>query len=151
MKIIGIIVALLCFSSQALAEKTFGNGADPKQKIAISELMQHANKYEGKVVTVDGMVTDVCSKRGCWMTVQSDEKFKNIRIKVKDGEMVFPMSARGKTATIKGTFNAKKLSMDETIKFYEHKAEEKKEKFDPSSVKEAMTLYQVNATGVVIH
>lgn len=145
------VVMIGMISGNGLAQKTFGESVDVKKKVAISELMKHSEKYEGKEVTVDGMVTDVCSKRGCWMTLQSDEKFKNLRIKVEDGVMVFPMSARGKVATVKGIFKSKKLSLEDTKKFYAHKAEEKKMKFDPNSVKEAMTLYQVQATGAVIN
>lgn len=145
------LITFIGFANSSLAEQKFGTGADSKSVMKISELTKNADKFEGKEVTVDGLVTEVCAKRGCWMTVQSDEKFKDIRIKVKDGEMVFPLSARGKTATVKGIFTSKKLTLEQTIEFKKHIAEENKLAFDQSKIKDPMTVYQVNATGVVIN
>ena len=47
---------------------------------------------------IEGLVVEVCKARGCWMQLASDKEFQTMKIKVKDGVMVFPMSAKGKTA-----------------------------------------------------
>ena len=149
--VLSFAIILTLFPSVASSQKIYGEGADPKSKTPISEIMKDPTKYKGKTVTVGGMVVDVCKKRGCWMTLKSDAEYKTLRIKVKDGVMVFPMSARGKTATVKGVFSSRSLSKDQTIEYLRHKAKEQKREFNPAEVKKGITVYQVNAKGAIIH
>ena len=60
------------------------------------------NRVVGKKVLVEGTVVGVCAKRGCWINLSGDKEFEQIRIKVNDGEIVFPMEVKGKTATVEG-------------------------------------------------
>ncbi len=145
-----LLIALLLFSPTLLAKQVFGTGADPKKVIPISKLMASPEKYLKKEVTVEGVIDDVCAKRGCWMKLMSDKKFQSLRIKVRDGVMVFPMTAKGKKAIAKGQFISFKLNKHQTIQYKKHIAEEQGKKFDPKTVKGPMTLYQLNATGAVI-
>jgi hypothetical protein len=56
-----------------------------------------------KVVTISGTIDSVCSKQGCWMKFIANAGAKPFRIKVRDGDRVFPVSAKGKTAYATGT------------------------------------------------
>ncbi len=84
------------------------------------------------------------------MDIASDKAFEKIQIKVLDGEIVFPMSARGKDALIEGIVEALKYSKDEAIEWLEHKAEEKGETFDPKSVTGPLTIYRIQGLGAKI-
>jgi hypothetical protein len=109
------------------------------------------NSYIGKRVLVKGMVVDVCSTRGCWMNIASDEAFEVIQIKVLDGEIVFPISARGKTALVEGVVEKLTLSYEEVLEHEKHKADEKGEKFDPSTIKkEDKVIFRIRALGAEI-
>ena len=52
------------------------------------------------------MVTAVCEHMGCWMTLApagaAGEHPATLRLKVEDGVIVFPVSARGRTAVAQG-------------------------------------------------
>ena len=104
----------------------------------------------GQKVLVQGMVVDVCAKRGCWMYLASDKPFEKIQIKVLDGVIVFPMSARGKNALVEGEVEALKYSKEDAITWLQHTAEEKGESFDPTSVTSGMTVYRIKALGAEI-
>lgn len=84
------------------------------------------------------------------MKLASDKKFQTLRIKVKDGDMVFPFNAKGETAYATGKLVPIELSKEKAIAYLSHLAEEAKEEFDPSTVKGAMTIYQLSPTGVTI-
>jgi len=84
------------------------------------------------------------------MDIASDEEFQKIKIKVKDGEIVFPMEAKGKTALVEGEVYEIKLTKEQAIEHGEHEAEEKGIKFDPSSIDGPVTLYQIKGIGAVI-
>lgn len=145
-----IFVLMTAFATSVWAEKKFGNGASFAEAIPMSLIMKNPETYVGKEVTVSGVIVDVCAKRGCWMQLTSDYKNEKVRIKVNDGEIVFPLEARGKKAAAKGQFKKINLTLEQTRNHLQHIAEENKKTFDPSSVKEAMVIYQVQATGAVI-
>lgn len=144
-----ILILFLSINCYAKAQ-IFGTSANKKQVIPISKLLEDHKKYLGKEVTVKGMVVDVCAKRGCWLKLASDKKFQTLRIKVRDGEMVFPMSLRGKTAFVKGNLQAINLTQEQSIRYFKHIAHEQSQKFDPSKVKGPTTIYQINAKGALI-
>ncbi|WP_374074191.1 DUF4920 domain-containing protein [Bdellovibrio bacteriovorus] len=145
-----IFVLVTVFAMGAFAGKKFGAGAKFSDAIPMSKIMKTPESYVGKEVTVSGVIVDVCAKRGCWMQLTTDYQSEKVRIKVNDGEMVFPLESRGKKAAAKGEFKKMTLSLEQTKSFLQHQAEENKKKFDPASVKEPMVVYQVQATGAVI-
>jgi hypothetical protein len=66
-----------------------------------AEILAGIDRYDGKTVRVAGTVADVCQKRGCWLDVAGDGG-DTIRLKVKDGEVVFPASIKGKKVIAEG-------------------------------------------------
>lgn len=145
-----IFAAFTICALNAFAEAKFGGGAKFTEAIPMSTIMKNPESYVGKEVTVSGTIVDVCAKRGCWMQLSTDVKNEKVKIKVNDGEMVFPLESRGKKAAAKGQFKKMNLTLEQTKSYLEHVAEENKKKFDPASVKEAIVVYQVQATGAVI-
>ena len=97
-----LLLSFISSSSFADEEKKYGSEITIKQKTKISIILADAESFVGKKVLVEGTVVGVCAKRGCWINLSSDKEFEQIRIKVKDGEIVFPMEAKGKTALVEG-------------------------------------------------
>lgn len=128
----------------------YGEGVKAVESIKVSELYDKVDEYVGKRVRVEGLVTDVCAKRGCWFNLASDKEFQTLRFKVVDGVMVFPMSMRGKYAVAEGTVRKFDLDLERTRKFMAHKAEERGEEFDPVSVTEPMSFIQLDGLGAVV-
>ena len=148
---IAVLTAALVSLPALAAGTTYGKGVSEAQVVKVSELVASPDKYVGKTVKVEGLVTDVCAKRGCWMKVAGDKEFQTVRIKVDDGVIVFPMSAKGKTAVAEGVFTKHEMTKEKALEQAKHEAEEKGTKFDPASVTGPVTIYQVKATGAVIN
>ncbi|KZN56272.1 DUF4920 domain-containing protein [Pseudoalteromonas luteoviolacea] len=108
-----MMIGTLVFSQAALA-KTYNGGADMSKITPISTLLSNAQRYTTEPATIKGTVTRVCQKRGCWMQLASDKKFQTLRVKVRDGDMVFPMTAQGKTAFATGTLKVHPLTLEQT-------------------------------------
>ena len=151
-KIIGVILFAMIFHSVAFAAntETFGKKITLTEITKISKILSSPENYVDKKVLVQGMVVEVCAKRGCWMDIASDKEFEKIQIKVLDGEIVFPLSARGKEALVEGIVEALEYSKDEAIEWMEHKAEERGETFGPNSVTGPMTVYRIKGLGAEI-
>ena len=142
-----VLLNTLVFASNV---ETYGGEFTLSDVTEISEILATPEEFVGKKVLVQGMVVDVCAKRGCWMYLASDKPFEKIQIKVLDGVIVFPMSARGKNALVEGEVEALKYSKEDAIAWLQHTAEEKGESFDPASVTSGMTVYRIKALGAEI-
>jgi hypothetical protein len=128
----------------------YGNEITLKEKTSISDILSNPEDYLDKTVLVEGEVLDVCPKMGCWMEIKSDVEGEKIKVKVKDGEIVFPEEAKGKDALVEGKVYKIDLTVEEAVEYYEHQAEERGQEFDPSTVTEAVTIYQIKGIGAEI-
>ena len=133
-----------------LEGKQYGAGVSATESVSISDLHKRVDALVGKRVRVEGTVTDVCPMRGCWFNMASDEPGKTLRFKVRDGVMVFPMSAKGQYAVAEGVVRKIPLNLEQTKRVLAHEAEEKGEPFDPSTVTEAITLVRLDGVGAVL-
>ena len=132
------------------AATKYGKGVSEAVPVKLSELMAKPDAYVGKVVKVEGLITEVCAKRGCWIDVAGDVEFQTIRIKVEDGVIVFPMTDKGKRVVAEGTFKKTELTKEQATAKAKHECEEKGTKFDPASVTGPATVYQIQGIGAVV-
>ena len=147
-----VLFAVLClvFSSSSLFAQTFGDGLTLDKTTPVSAILETPDSYVGEKVQVKGLVVDVCAKRGCWIYIAGDKPFQKLRFKVTDGVMVFPMTARGKTATVEGILQKFVLTREEVIARKQHHAEETGEPFDPATVTSGETFYQLRGLGAEV-
>jgi proteasome lid subunit RPN8/RPN11 len=153
-------LAIICSAGLVAAATTYGQGVNQKDTVAIADLLASPADYVDKTVSVEGTITGVCKKRGCWMQI-SDAEGNGIRIKVEDGVMVFPYTSMGRHATAEGVFTAIPVKTDhdhgEHQQPAEHKgdcesAETKTESGHEGCAGEAHGefVYQIQGTGAII-
>ena len=106
MLIPAMVLGMVSLGGAAVAGEgtTYGKGVTLDKATPVVELLAQPDQYVGKKVRVEGVVSAVCAKRGCWMTVTDPESGKGVRIKVEDGVIVFPMEAMGHKTTAEGFF-----------------------------------------------
>lgn len=140
-----LLAAVACLA----AETKLGKPLTLTSPSTIKEVLDSPAQFTGKTVQVKGKVTEVCQMMGCWTNL-ADADGKMIRIKVKDGEIVFPKDSIGKTAIAEGLFKKIELTKEQAIAQAKHEAEEQGRKFNPASVKSGTTIYQIQGTGAVL-
>lgn len=136
--------ALLTLSLPAVAQETkFGTGVTLKDATPIASIVAKPQDFVGKTIRIDGVVADVCTDMGCWMAVaaEGDKSGATVRLKVEDGVIVFPVSAKGKKVSAQGVFE-KVSAAGEDAK----EAAGEHAKKDPK----ASPDYQIKATGAII-
>lgn len=148
--VLGITMFLLIGGLYAEKGKKYGAGVTLKETTKISSLLEHPGDFVGKKVKVAGTIVGVCAHKGCWIDIAGDKPFEKIRIKVNDGEIVFPLTAKGKTAVAEGVFEEIHVSKDQILAMKKRHAREQGEPFDSTSVKGGRTIYQIRGTGAVI-
>jgi hypothetical protein len=146
-----VVFALLGGLAVAADGTVYGKGVAGTEVVKISELLDHPDGYVGKTVRVEGLVTEVCPRRGCWINLASDREFETLRFKVEDGVIVFPMDAKGKRAVAEGVFTKIELTKEEALQHAKHMAEERGQPFDAAKAKDLPTvIYQIQGTGAVV-
>jgi predicted RNA-binding protein len=85
------------------------------------------------------------------MELKSDDGEGMIKVKVKDGDIVFPVDAIGDNAVVQGTVYKIELTQDEAVDYFEHVAEESGDDFDPSIITGPMIIYQIKGLGATIN
>jgi hypothetical protein len=128
----------------------YGEALTLTQVTPVSEILAAPDAWVGKRVLVRGMVVAVCEQRGCWMDIASDREFERIQIKVDDGVIVFPLSAKGKIALVEGVVERLDLTAEEARAEAERKAEEHGEAFDPESVAGPQTIFRIRGVGAIV-
>jgi hypothetical protein len=146
-----LLFAFFILSVNTNAEdQKFGTKFTVKENTKISKILADAETHLDKTVKVEGVIVDVCPMAGCWMDLKSDDKSGELRVKVNDGDMVFPVEAKGKLAIVEGKLFKKVLTKEQNVQWQKHLKEEKGETFDPNSVTSGATIYQLKPTAVVI-
>ncbi len=144
------LALFLCSAICLSAEMKLGKPLTLKQALPVGVVASAPEKYVGQTVQVKGKVVEVCQKMGCWMNLVDPGTGKMIRIKVKDGEIVFPKEAVGKMAVAEGKVVKLELTKEQLIAQLKHEAEENGKPFDPASVTSGKTIFQIAGAGAVV-
>lgn len=154
---------IFLFSNATFAEKgkKYGEGVTLKKATEISTILENPKEFVGKKVLVTGTVVGVCAHQGCWIDVAGKKEFEKIKIKVNDGEIVFPLTAKGKTIMAEGILEEIQMQPQKTTEqamHAEHK--EHKEHMEhkegescancAGENKVAKVTYRIKGTGAVI-
>ena len=145
---ITFILSLSINANLSAEELSFGEPVNMELIQPLEQIMAEPNNFVDKEVTIKGKIEKVCKKKGCWADFVADDK--RLRVKVADGEIVIPMHTIGKEAYATGTLHATDLSKEQTIAYLQHMADDAGEKFDPSTIHQGITLYQLESDSVKI-
>ena len=139
-----ICAAVLALGTMAVgAQEKLGAGVSLKEATPIKALLDKPADFVGKTIRIDGVATAVCEDMGCWLAVApvDDATGATVRLKVEDGVIVFPITAKGRPVSAEGVFEeigAKDAHGQEAAG--EHA------KHDAAASK----TYQIKATGALI-
>jgi hypothetical protein len=109
-QMVGRAVLAVCVAAGVAAgaagDQTFGAGVKTKDATSIRDLYATPEKFLGKTIRIDGLVTAVCEEMGCWVALAAEgQPEQTVRFKAEDGKgIVFPLSAKGKKASAEGVF-----------------------------------------------
>jgi len=137
------LLAVALVALVAPGETKLGTGVNLKETTAIKAIVDQPSAYVGKTLRVDGVATAVCTHMGCWMAVaaEGDEQGPTVRLKVDDGVIVFPVTAKGRKVSAEGVFEVVGSGAESKEAANEHARHDAK----------ASQTYQLKATGAIIH
>lgn len=113
---------------------SYGQTVSKTNQLSIHELISSSDQYLGKNVVVNGQIDDVCPMRGCWMNIFDEKTSTSLRVKVTDGDIVFPLSGKGNNVIAEGVFTKLNLTEDQARNWKVHLAEERGITLNPDSI-----------------
>lgn len=137
-------------AATAAAGKSYGAGVKLAEATAMADILKDPNAFQGKTVRVEGLISDVCPKRGCWMELAGDVPGQKLRFKVEDGDMVFPMEAKGQYAVAEGVVAVNELSLEASREYAEYQAKEYGKPYDPASITTPTRIVRLDGLGAVL-
>ena len=138
------------FDVAAFTGTTYGEPLTLTDLTPVSAILDDPQSWVGQRVLIQGTVVEVCENKGCWMDIASDREMEKIQVKVDDGVIVFPLTARGKAALVEGLVEVLELTHEQALEQAKHEAEEHGHEFDPSTVTGPQTIYRVRGIGAVV-
>jgi len=107
-----LAVVSFCVVARAASPdvQKFGKPLTLKETTKISDIYATPDKFKDKRVKVSGSILDVCTDEGCWIALAGDKPAQQLRFKVDDGVIVFPVAVKGKTAVAEGTISVTKAA-----------------------------------------
>jgi len=128
----------------------YGAGVTETDSVPLETLLDRPEEYVGKTVRVEGKITDVCAKMGCWIDIAGENPKRPVRFKVEDGVIEFPVECKGRSVVAQGVFTRIELTEAQALSWAQHEAEERGEEFDPETAKIATTIYRMEGTGAAV-
>jgi hypothetical protein len=149
-----ILLAVACTNNQKTEETVeanhmiYGDSTMTDEGVITGvELMGILESNDSAQVKVIGTISEVCSKKGCWMEVDLDEN-NQMLVRFLDYGFFMPLDAAGSTAIIEGIAKVDTLSVA-WLKHQLEDAEASQEEID--AITEPEISYSIEeATGVII-
>lgn len=138
------------FDVASFTGTTYGEPLTLSALTPVSAILDDPPAYLGQRVLVRGMVVAVCEEKGCWMDIAGDREFEKVQIKVDDGVIVFPLTAKGKQALVEGVVEQLELTYEQALAQAKSMAEEHGTVFDSTSVTGPQTLFRIRGKGAII-
>lgn len=129
--------------------KVYGAGVSLKNAVAVKALLEQPERYVGKTVRVDGVVSAVCQGMGCWLEIADPAIGRGVRFKVQDGVIVFPKDAAGKRASAEGVFE--QITTSPVREAHQEHAKAKDAAGTPAPAGPTENIYWVRASGAVLY
>lgn len=84
--------------------------------VSVKELFKSPTNFVGSTIILEGFVTDVCKRRGCWAILHDSDPDNKDEIRVKQDESKpfnpFLPDLQGKTVCVTGTVHLTKIDTD---------------------------------------
>lgn len=153
-KVFFLIVSLICLNAviaqppagTANVGNSYGEKITADKAVSVNELPQALAASETVNQKIIGKVTDVCPKKGCWITLETADKTK-VFVKMKDYGFFVPVDMIGKTIVLDGEAKIKTTTVEEL----QHYAEDaKKSKEEIAAITKPEKEIRYTAKGILV-
>lgn len=126
--------------------RVFGDHFESGEPVVpLDNLTAADSTYNEQSVTTEGVISQVCKKKGCFFILNEEGTESHARITFKDYGFFIPTNTAGSKVKLNGIFQVKKLSE----KMAKHYAQDSGD--NPDEIKGPQKEYSIVATSVLIY
>ena len=104
-----VALLLLCALPTASEEvREFGAGIQLSETTPLEAVMSEPSRYSEKPILLEGRITDLCMKKGCWTVITDGERA--LRVRFQDYGFFLPQGELGAKALVEGVAEERTLS-----------------------------------------
>lgn len=120
----------------------YGGDVSDRRPLPAADVLASPERYDGDTVVVEGELSAICAKKGCWMIVKTGDE--QLRVRFQDYAFFVPIESAGRTARMEGVFSVTETSVEDLRHYLEDEG-----KFEEAAaVVEPKREYELLATGV---
>ncbi|MCB0529141.1 MAG: DUF4920 domain-containing protein [Saprospiraceae bacterium] len=135
-------------TQQSGDNKHFGSAVTADGAISYDELIKQMGDADSLAIKVTGTVSEVCQKKGCWMTLVADQPGQpEMRVTFKDYAFFMPKDLSGKHVVVDG-FAYVDVTPVDVLRHYAEDAGKSKEEIEQITEPKREMAYE--AAGVLI-
>lgn len=115
----------------------FGDPIDPSTPtVPLADVLANPEKYKDQNITTEGVVRQVCQKRGCWAEIRPEESRDSatMRVTFKGYAFFLPKDSRGAKVKIEGEVSVMYLKPEEVQHLEDEGATVPNKKEDGSAI-----------------
>jgi len=142
------LVATLLVATIAFAGETITRGeaiAKDAQAVPLTTVLSSPAEYTKTPVVVEGVISNACERKGCWMQLKPVDGDQTVRVTFKDYAFFVPLDSKGMKARAEGVTTVKKLSKQEADHLEEEGAKLKRNE-DGSAIEVSFVANGVELT-----
>jgi hypothetical protein len=121
--VIGVVAAVaLLWGGLTLASDTavpegrdYGAGLTLQRAVGVEQVVRDPELYASGPILLQGTISDVCQKKGCWTILRQGDA--SVRVRFKDYGFFLPKDSSGKQAYVEGVVKVETLS-EKTARHY---------------------------------
>lgn len=110
--------------------------------VALKELLATPERFDGETLVLEGTVSEVCVKKGCWMTLASGAR--EVRVTFQDYGFFVPLDSAGTQVRAEGQFAIREVPAEEA----RHYLEDAGRHAEAAAITGPVPSYTFVATGV---
>lgn len=110
--------------------------------VPVDTIMKDPAAWNGKDVVVEGLIKEVCQKKGCWHTIATADPAVALMVKDKEYKIFLPKDSAGKKVHIHGIFAVSDMPEDEARHYAEDAGR------DPSTIVGVQKSFGIDVAGV---
>ena len=155
-KLITILICVIALVGMSQAQNaiqpakagvSYGKKVDQKGAISVKQLEQVLESKPSFYGKVQGEVVQVCTKKGCFLTLKRDADKEPIMVRFTDYAYFVPQDLIGKTVVLEGKAKVKET----TVEWQKHYAEDMgKSKDEIAKINKARKDISLVADGVLV-
>lgn len=145
----GLLVSIALVSGCGNKYHQFGDPLtmSPSETVAVEKLLAAPQDYDGKTVRLTGMVSNVCARKGCWLTMTDGNETLRVSFTCPSEGRIIPMEAKGRQAVVEGPVALVEIS-EEMARHYEEESGASPEEI--AAIQGPQKVLAMNSNGALV-